>query len=225
MSHRFRGALVTGFMVAMALGFASGTALAAKGDWSIGGNVGTSITNGGAFNDSLKAAFTGSSVQYKDISGDWEFGGSIRHGISDKASLDLEVNRIRAKSTSKDPGFPDVVATETGIAIPLNLYLSLTTNDSYDFSFFVGAGPMVSSQWKIKQGTTELKSKNKTTFYAQGGFEGMWKASKQFGITARALGRLAKANDVEWTTATTPPTKFNMNMSGAAFGLGVRVIF
>jgi hypothetical protein len=42
-------------------------------------------------------------------------------------------------------------------------------------------------------------------------------------LTARALGRLAKASDVEY--AADPTTKIDVDLSGAAFSLGLRVFF
>jgi hypothetical protein len=220
MLHRYRAAVVAAVAVAAALAVTSGAALAAKGQFSIGGNFGTSITNGGAFNDSLKAAI---GSQYKEISGDWEYGGSLRYGLSNKVSLDVEVNKIKAKSNTPDSPNPDLIASETAVVVPVNLIIGLTQNDSYGFNFVAGVGPMLSAQWKAEQGTTEIHSNKKTGLYAQGGFEGMYNVSSQFAITARVLGRLAKASDLELSTD--PTFKADANMSGVAFSLGLRAFF
>lgn len=223
MFQRTRALLVLALAFTAILGATSAPALAAKGQFSIGGNFGTSITNGGAFNDSLKA-FIGS-PPYKEISGDWDFGGSIRYGLSDKASLDLEFNKIKAKSkTTVSPD--ELTASEEALAIPLNLVYALSTNDNYDFNLVIGAGLMTGTKWKLEETGTSPgseESKSKSAFYGQGGFEGIYKLSPQFGITARALGRLAKANDLEWTDD--PTTKFDVNMSGVAFSVGLRAFF
>ncbi len=216
MFHRYRIALVIAVAVAVALGFSTGAAMAAKGQFSIGGNVGVAVTNGGAFSDTLESS------GYKKLSGDIEYGGSLRLGVSPKASLDLEVNAIKAKSTTKTVS-PEIVATEKAIATSLNLYYAIAQNDSHDFSWFIGAGPMIGTKWKLEQGAAEEHSKSKTSLYAQTGFEGMYKVSPQFGISARVLGRLAKASDVAW--ADDPNTKFDVNMSGVAFSLGLRAFF
>jgi hypothetical protein len=222
MFQRSRAMLLAALAVTAALGASTAPALAAKGQFSIGGNFGTSITNGGAFNDSLKASI---GSQYEDMAGDWDFGGSLRYGVSDKLSLDLEFNKIKAKSTTT-VGPDELVATEEALAIPLNLVYALTTNDNYDFNFVVGAGLMTGTKWKLEsKGTSPAseESKSKSALYAQGGFEGMYKLSPQFALTARALGRLAKASDVEWTDD--PDTKFDVDMSGVAFSVGLRAFF
>jgi hypothetical protein len=208
--------------VATALAVSSGSALAAKGQFSIGGNFGTSITDGGAFNDSLKAII--GQPPYEDMSGDWEYGGSLRYGISRKVSLDVEVNRIKAKGNTPDSPNPDLVATESAVVVPVSLYVSLTENDSYDFNFFAGVGPMLSAQWKAEQeGFAGVESEKKTALYAHGGLEGLYKMSPQFALTGRVLGRLAKASDLELSSD--PTFQADANLSGIAFSLGLRAFF
>jgi hypothetical protein len=217
MFHRHRALLAVAVVAAAALAVSSGSALAAKGQFSIGGNFGTSITDGGAFNDSLKASI--GDPPYEDIAGDWDFGGSLRYGISDKASLDLEVNAIKAKGTTEVP--PDKLeATVKGIAMPLNLYYALSSNESFDFNFYIGAGPLLSTKWQLDANSTHEESESKTSLFAQAGFEGQYKVAKQFALTARAGGRLAKASDVAWTDD--PTTTFDVDMSGIAFSVGLR---
>lgn len=217
-----RAILVAAVVVVAALGALPGSALAAKGQFSIGGNFGTSITDGGAFNDSLKAIV--GQPPYEDMAGDWDFGGSLRYGVSDKVSLDLEINKLKVKGTSPDAPNPDLVATETAVVVPLNLYLALAQNDSYDFNFFAGVGPMLGAQWKAEQsGFGEIKSEKKTGLYAQGGLEGLFKLSPQFALTGRVLGRLAKASDLELSDD--PTFTADADMSGIAFSVGLRAFF
>jgi hypothetical protein len=207
--------------LALLTALAVSPALAAKGQFSIGGNFGTSITNGGAFNDSLKASI--GSPPYKDISGDWDFGGSLRYGISPKASLDLELNAIKAKGVSSESG-TTLTASEKGLATSLNLYYALSQNESFDFNFFIGAGPLLSAKWDLKDNLGgHEEGSSKTGLYAQGGLEGQYKLAKQFALSARVFGRLAKVNDVTWTDD--PTTKFDINMSGLAFSVGARAFF
>jgi Outer membrane protein beta-barrel domain len=219
MFHRHRAIPAAAVLVAAALAVSSGPALAAKGQFSIGGNFGTSITDGGAFNDSLKASI--GVPPYEDIAGDWDFGGSMRYGISEKASLDLEFNAIKAKGTSEEAG-EELTATVKGLATSLNLYYALSQNESFDFNFFVGAGPLLSTKWQLDStsGGSE-ESEGKTSLFAQAGLEGQYKVASQFALTARAMGRLAKADDVAWTDD--PTTTFDVDMSGIAFSVGARV--
>ena len=220
MFHRYRAALVAAVAVAAVLCVSTGAAFAAKGQFSIGGNFGASITDGGAFNDSLKAAV--GKPPYEDIAGDWDFGGSLRYGISQKASLDLEVNAIKAKGRSEvSPNFLE--ASEKGLATSLNLYYALTQNDSHEFNFFIGAGPLIGAKWKLDTNTGSEESESKTSLYAQAGLEGQYKLSQSFALSARAFGRLAKASDVAWTDD--PTTKFDLDMSGVAFSVGMRAYF
>lgn len=222
MLHHARVFLLTTVVAAAALAASSGAAIAARGQFSIGGNFGTSITDGGAFNDSLKV-YT-DPAPYKDIEGDWEFGGSLRYGVSDKLSLDLEINRIKAKGTTPDSPNADFIATETAVVMPLNLYYALAQNDSYDFNFFAGVGPMLSAQWKAEQsGFPGLYSEKKTGLYAQGGLEGLFKVSQQFALTGRVLGRIAKASDLKLST--NPTYTADADMSGIAFSVGLRAFF
>jgi hypothetical protein len=216
MIKNLRSPLVAVVALATGLGLAAGTAHAAKGQWSIGGNFGVGTYSNGAFNDSLDV------LGLKNVKDGLEYGGSIRYGVSPKVALDYEVNLLNGKVTD-DSYSPNVDISTKSIALPLSLYYQLASNDKYAFHFFVGAGPMVSTKWKITDGLTTFESKNKTAFYAHGGFEGDLMLSKTVALTARALGRLAKASDVE--DAADPTTKVDVDLSGAAFSLGLRVFF
>lgn len=220
MFHRTRAAIAAAVAVAAVLCVSTGAAFAAKGQFSIGGNFGTSITNGGTLNDSLKADI--GQPPYEDIAGDWDFGGSLRYGISEKAALDFEVNAIKAKGrTEVSPNFLEV--SEKALATSLNLYYALAQNDSHEFNFFVGAGPLIGAKWKAESNTGEAESESKTSLYAQAGLEGQYKLSKGFALSARAFGRLAKASDVASTDD--PTTKFDVDLSGLAFSVGLRAYF
>jgi hypothetical protein len=205
---------------------------AAKGQWSIGGNFGIGMYSNGAVNDSLDQLFSGTGVTPKHVKSGWEYGGSLRYGISPKASLDYEFNLLNGKGktdANATAGTPEFEAKTTGLAGPLSLYYLLSNNDKDQFSFFVGAGPMYSTKWKFKiTGSTppEIEAKSKTGLYAHAGFEAAHMLSKSVAITARALGRYAKASDVTYTDPVSSLTyKVDVNMSGGAFALGLRAFF
>src|SRR5262249_51892568 len=110
------------------------------------------------------------------------------------------------------------------------LYYNLSSNDKDAFMFFIGGGPMYSTKWKLEtKGSSPqtLEAKGKTGFYAHAGFEADHKLSKSVAITARALGRYAKASDVTYTDPTDPTIQYkaDVNLSGGAFSLGLRAFF
>jgi hypothetical protein len=219
MLHRYSAALVAGLTAAMALGFVSGPAFAAEGQFSIGGNFGTGIYSNSDLNKLLKAA----TPPRKEVKSGWEYGGSLRYGVSSKLALDLEANSINGKATTTNPsGDGDEHWRTKGLAIPLNLYYALAQNDDYNFNFFAGAGPMVSSKLHASDNSTDIKSDNKTVFYGQAGFEGQFMLGQKVALGARALGRIAKVKDVKVGGVSSSPP-LNLDLSGAAFGIGLRV--
>jgi hypothetical protein len=176
---------------------------------------------------------SGISPTLKHPKSGWEYGGSIRYGISPKASLDYELNLLNGKGKTDitSPGPEKFEIKTTGLAAPLSLYYELGKSDKSVFNFFVGVGPMLATKFKFTESnsTTSVtdEAKSKTGLYAHAGFEGDYMLSKSFAITARALGRYAKAKDVTWTDPTDPSNviKKDVNLSGGAFSLGLRAFF
>jgi hypothetical protein len=212
MSNRHRGAQIFAIVCMLWVG----TPHAAKGQWSIGGNIGVGFYSGGSYNDSLKAN------GYEKVSHGLEYGGSVRYGVSPKLSLDYEVLSINGKGTTSSVT-PHFQAEVNGMATPINLYYELSHKDSRTLSLFGGAGPMFKTSWSTKQGDSETVSKTKTTFYGQAGLEGELRVSNKFAFTARALGRLAKAKDV--AEDTDPTNTFDVSMNGVALSAGTRFFF
>jgi len=211
MSARNSG--IQAIVVACAVLAGAGTAQAAKGDFSIGGIFGVGFYSGGSLNDSLEAR------GYKKVSDGWEYGGSLRYALSSKISLDAEVLSINGKGTT-DTVTPKFQAEVNGIAAPLSLYYAISESDKSTLSLFAGAGPMFKAGWSTSQEPVETVSKNTTAFYGQAGLEGQWRMSHTFALTTSALGRLAKANDVEQNDD--PLTKYDVSMQGFALALGLR---
>ena len=175
MFKNLRSSLVAVSAFALGLGLAAGTAHAAKGQWSLGGNFGVGTYSNSAFNDSLDVA------GLKNVKDGFEYGGSIRYGVSPKVALDYEVNLLNGKVTD-DTLTPNVDISTKAVALPLSMYYQLASNDKYAFHLILGAGPMVSTKWKLDNGTTVIESKSKTAFYAHGGFEGDWMVGKTVAI-------------------------------------------
>jgi len=208
---------------------------AAKGQWSIGGNFGTGLYSNTKINDYLDSVSTADSFvpKLKHPKSGWEYGGSIRYGISPKASLDYELNLMvgKGKTDVTSPGTGTVEVKTTGLAAPLSLYYELGKSDKSVINFFVGVGPMLGTKFKVTTtsgGTTTVdEAKKKTGLYAHAGLEGDYMLSKSFAITARALGRYAKAKNVTWTDPNDPSNAFvkDVNLSGGAFSLGLRAFF
>jgi hypothetical protein len=218
MSIRYVPLAVLGVLVGAALSTALVTpAPAATGQWSVGGNFGAGIYSNSHINDELKAN------DIKEINSGIEFGGSLRYGAGPKVAIELEANRMRGTSSTPDPGFPDVKYHIQAIALPVNVVLTAAQNDQYDFNLFGGAGLLLGTKYGGEQGSVSIESDSKTGFTFQGGFEGAYKVSPQVAVTARALGRYAKATDVTATSFSSTP--YDVDFNGAAFSLGLRVFF
>jgi hypothetical protein len=219
MKARFGIALAAAVAVVLVLGVSAGKSFAAKGQCSIGGNFAAGIYSNKDLNDILKA----NTPPRKEVKSGWEYGGSFRYNLSNKLALDVEANAIKASATTSDPaGDGDEKWRVQGLAVPVNLYYALSTNDSYAFNIFAGAGPMLSSKLHASDNSDDVKTDSKTVFYGQGGLEGQVLVSPKFAITARALGRIAKIKDPELAGT---PLGIDLDLSGAAFGLGLRLMF
>ena len=218
MFKNLRSPLVAMVAFAIGLGLSAGPAHAAKGQWSLGGNFGVGLYSNGQLNDSLEA------VGLEKVSDGFEYGGTLRYGIAPTKALELETNLLNGESSTDVTGGTIKIKTKA-VALPLNLLFQVSENDKYSFHFLIGAGPMLDTKITAEAGSLKTESESKTAFMAQGGFEGDWFMSKQFALTARALGRYAKASDIELDKTDPSAGKIDVNLSGAAFSLGLRVFF
>jgi hypothetical protein len=192
---------------------------AESGLWSMGGNFGIGIYSNSHLNDDFKL------IGIKEINSGIEFGGSLRYGAGPKVGIEIEANRMRGSSSTPDPGFPDVKWHTQAIALPVNVVVTAAQNDQYDFNLFGGVGPIFSTKYGVEQGTISIESESKTGFTFQGGLEGDYKVSPQVALTARALGRYAKASNIALTVPSVGTTIYDVDFNGAAFSLGLRVFF
>lgn len=199
---------------AVALVFAAAPADAAKGQFSIGAHAGRGLYSMSAFNDSLQAA------DLEKMKGNWEFGGSVRYQVSEKAALDLEATMLEPESTTEDPGNPDLVYTAPALAVPLSLVYTLSEGAKSRVNLVVGAGVLTGAKLRGEQGPTEVETESETPFFGQAGFEVDYFLSPQFALTGRALGRLAGEAEVVFGGVEYP-----LSYTGATFGVGVRAYF
>ena len=194
----------------------------AEGPWSLGANFGVGTYSNSDLNDDLEAS------GLKAVKDGWEFGGTIRKGMSPKTSLELEGMMMDGKSTTEE-GTTTVDFHTKGIAMPVNFLYGLSQNDTHDFSLLVGAGPVFNMKGTANAEdsgvTAETESGSKTAFMAQGGFEGDYKVSTKFALSGRVLGRYAKANDVDVNKDDPSDGTFDIDHSGFAFSLGMRMFF
>ena len=197
-------------------------ASAAPGTWSLGANFGVGTYSNSDLNDQLEAGGV------KAVKDGWEFGGTIRRGLSTKTSLELEGMMMDGKSTTEE-GTATLDFHTKGIAMPVNMLYALSQNDTHDFSLLVGAGPvfnMHGSQTFEDTGVSvEGETASKTAFMAQGGFEGDYLLSRQFALSGRVLGRYAKAGDVDINKDDPSDGTIDLDHSGFAFSLGMRMFF
>ena len=200
-------------LLALAASFAPADA-AQKGTFSLGANFGTGIYSNKELNDAL-----GPDVE--ELTSGWEMGGSLRYQVSPKLGLDLEFNRMKPAANTPDPGNPDFEVSTPGMAIPLSLYYQLSENDKYTFNVFGGAGMVTSTKVHVEQegNPDETNLNAAASFYGQAGLEAQWHLSRQFGLNARALGRMAKSEIDDTDPA------IDIDYGGFAFGLGARMSF
>jgi hypothetical protein len=196
-------------------------ASAAPGAWSLGANFGV-----GTYSNSNATEDLGTGVDA--VKDGFEFGGTIRHAMSVKSSLELEGMTMNGKSTTTE-GTTSVDVHTKGLAMPVNFLYGLSQNDTHDFNLLVGAGPVFNMKGTANIEDTglsmETESGSKTTFMAQGGFEGDYLLSRQFALSGRVLGRYAKASDVDVNKDDPSDGTFDIDHSGFAFSLGMRMFF
>ena len=197
-------------------------ASADPGAWSLGANFGVGTYSNSDLNDQLA---TDGVKAGKD---GWEFGGTLRKGMSVKTSLELEGMTMNGKSTTEF-GTSSLDVHTKGIAMPVNFLYALSQNDTHDFNLLVGAGPVLNMHGTFHaedpSGSGETETGSKTAFMAQGGFEGDYKVSTQFALSGRVLGRYAKASDVDVNKNDSSQGTFDIDHSGFAFSLGMRMFF
>jgi hypothetical protein len=218
MLKRYRSSLVALFTFMIAVGLAAAPAHAAKGQWSLGGNFGVGIYGMGQVNDTLKAE------GLDDIKDGIEYGGTLRYGIGATKALEVEANWLNGDSKTNIGG-TDLKINAKAMALPLNLLFQISENDKYKFHFLIGAGPLLSTKIKTEAGSLSAETASKTAFMAQGGFEGDMFLSPTVALTARALGRYAKASNVDVDANDPSAGTTDIDFSGAAFSLGLRVFF
>jgi hypothetical protein len=196
--------------------FAAPSWSAEAGTFSIGGNFGTGIYSHSDLNDIIEAGGG------EEVTSGWEYGGSLRYQASPRLALDLELNLMNPSATTEgDPGDPDIEISTPAMAIPLNLYFTLSENDQYRFNLFGGAGLLSGAKLRVEVDPDDEETEGASSFYGQAGLEAQWMLSPQFALGARVLGRTAKA-----TTETEDGTvEYDLDYTGVAFGLGARLSF
>ena len=192
------------------------------GAWSLGANFGVGTYSNSNLNDQLAAD------GIKAVKDGYEFGGTIRKGMSVKSSLELEGMTMNGKSTTEE-GTSSLDVHTKGIAMPVNFLYALSQNDTHDFNLLVGAGPVLNMHGTFHaedpSGSGDTETGSKTAFMAQGGFEGDYKVSTQFALSGRVLGRYAKADNVDADKDDPTAGTIDIDHSGFAFSLGMRMFF
>lgn len=212
MNTQIRHGFTAAALVALAA-LAGPASAATQGTFSIGANFGTGMASNSDLNDAL-----GPDVE--EVKSGWEMGGSLRYQVTPRLALDLEVNRMKPASTTESSGNPDVDLSTPGLAIPLNLYYTLTENETYAFNLFGGAGVVTGAKLHGEaDGSDDLDIDGASSFYGQAGLESQWMLTRSFALSARALGRMAKSELEDTDPAV------DIDYSGFAFGIGARMSF
>ncbi len=128
-----------------------------------------------------------------------EFGGSVRFPLKPRLSLDIELARFRATDKDSFPAHQGAAYEASAIPLIVSLYYNLMPRPKYHVNVFVGAGPLMASQFLLKLPVSSTASLNigdqKQGTIIQGGLEGEYLLTPKFAISGRVLERSASAKD------------------------------
>jgi hypothetical protein len=174
---------------------------------SIGGCFGYATYDPTAINGAIArfSAF-GGSTPARRIEGDQVLGGSVRLPLRPRLSLDLEMLRFRSSvSDSGRPSSPELnpaIRYEiTALPLVASLYFEAWSRPGLRVNAFGGLGPMFATRMKwtesyATRGYDVGQRGEKTGIYGHLGFEGEYLFTRRVALSARVLGRVARANDV-----------------------------
>ncbi len=132
-----------------------------------------------------------------------QFGGSVRFPITQRLSLDLELQELRAKDKDTSPEPYTAHYEITAYPISLSLYHSTYSTRLVHLNLFAGGGLLSSAISRIDLqldfGSGQIPvsiSGQKTGAYFHGGLEGEFLVHPRIAVTGRVMGRYAKADKV-----------------------------
>jgi hypothetical protein len=177
--------------------------------------------------DLAEVAVAGGGMDTYDV--DPTFGGAVRFPITQRMSLEIEMQRFRATNADTFPGTSQAVYEITALPLSLSLYYAAMTNPKWRVNVFGGVGSMLAATSSIRFdfGSATLNlSDQKNGFYGHAGLEGEFLVHPRVSAYGRVLGRIANASgiysdtDLEaYGTAQIKDREVNFNGFGANVGL------
>ncbi len=163
--------------------------------------------------------------------GELQFGGAVRFPIRKRLSLEVELQRLSAKTSI--PVFGEkLLFNVSGLPLSLSLYQAVHSSRSFRVNVFAGGGVLATAISEVDyrelaallSPPVPLKlSGQKTGSYLHGGLEAEYLVTERFSLAGRVMGRLAKAkgtlDDIEFGDAFNGRT---IDFSGFGATLGLR---
>lgn len=129
-----------------------------------------------------------------------QIGGSVRFPVSQRLSLELELQRLRATNVDSNPPPNDTRFEVTAYPLSLSLYHATFTHRSFRVNLFGGGGLLSSAISKIEfgdfGGSAITVSGQKNGSYFHGGLETEVLLHPRVALAGRVMGRAAKADKV-----------------------------
>ena len=191
------------------------------------GEVGFGVFFGGAnydnnqFNDDLE--FNG----YERLESGIEYGFGVDYRLSEWLSVGFAAARIGADTAiplaSDSTSRPAFGTHASPLVFSLIAHPLRTRRGNLDV--FVGAGPLLNANVSSSSGIFEFEGRRTGTYvHAGGALEYRFSPIVSFSIAG--LARRARANNVDLRQVTGDPNaKWDLTFNGAAFSLGLRVLF
>jgi hypothetical protein len=161
-----------------------------------------------------------------------EFGGSVRFPIKERLSLEIEMQRFRATASDSFPENNGGRYEASALPISISVFYAAIARTKWRVNVFGGGGPLFSATSTIKfRFTTDrvALADEKVGLYGHAGIEGEYLLHPRVAVTARVLGRMAKASglykDVDPSLelyGTTKLTDRELNFSGYGAHVGLR---
>lgn len=182
----------------------------------------------GANKDMAEIAVAGGGTPEYDVKP--QFGGSVRFPLSQRLSLELELQRFRATNADSFPVDNRANYEVSALPFSLSLYYAALTRSHYRLNLFGGAGPLLTTVSKIEfgdfSGTAITLSNQKTGMYGHAGLEAEYLVTNRISLSGRVMGRIAKAEKLledfdfdAYGSATLKDREVEFNGFGATVGL------
>lgn len=129
-----------------------------------------------------------------------QFGGSVRFPLRSRTSIELELQRFRATNVDGNTPPNDTRFEVSALPLSISIYQAIFSGQRLRAYAFVGGGPLLTAISKIEfgdfGGSPLNVSGQKNGTYLHAGLEGEVLVLPKLSLSARVLGRSAKAKGV-----------------------------